>query len=68
MADSFSFPAKVASRCYHVYKETTWRNAMINEKVTVAIESNEASKQIKPYCCAIQTKSRGEIWSKCCDS
>ena len=42
MADRFSFPAKVASRCYHVYKETTWRNAMINEKVTVAIESNEA--------------------------
>ena len=57
MADSLSFQAKVASRGYHVYKETTWRNAMENEKVTVAIESNEASKQIDPYCCAIQIKS-----------
>ena len=57
MADSFSFQAKVASRGYHVYKETTWRNAMENEKDTVAIESNEASKQIDPYYCAVQIKS-----------
>ena len=40
-----------------MYKEATWRNAMENEKVTVAIESNEASKQIDPHCCAIQIKS-----------
>ena len=32
MADSFCFQAKVASRDYHVYKVTTWRNAMENEK------------------------------------
>ena len=57
MADSLSFQAKVASRGYHVYKETIWRNATENEKVTVAIESNEASKQIDSYCCAIQIKS-----------
>ena len=57
MTDSLSFQAKVASRGYHVYKETTWRNAMENEKVTVAIESNEASRQIDPYCCAILIKS-----------
>ena len=30
---------------------------MENEKVTVAIESNEASKQLHPYCGAIQIKS-----------
>ena len=30
---------------------------MENEKVTVAIKSNEASKQIDTYCCAIQIKS-----------
>ena len=30
---------------------------MENEKVTVAIESNEASKQIDTYCCAIHIKS-----------
>ena len=51
MADSFSFQAKVTSYGYHVYKEITWRN------VTVAIESNEASKQIDPHCCVIQIKS-----------
>ena len=57
MADSFSLQARVASRGYHVYKETTWTNAMENEKVTVAIESNETSKQADPYCCAINIKS-----------
>ena len=30
---------------------------MENEKVTVAIELNEASNQIDPYCCAILIKS-----------
>ena len=30
---------------------------MENEKVIVAIHSNEASKQINPYCCAIWVKS-----------
>lgn len=48
MADNFSFQAKVFSRGYNVYKETTWRNAMGNEKVMVAIESIEASKQTDP--------------------
>ena len=32
------FQAKVGSRGYHVYKETTWRNTMENGKITVAIE------------------------------
>ena len=57
MTDSFSFQAKVSSRGYDVYKETTWRNAIENEKVTVSIEQNEASKQIDSYCCAILIKS-----------
>ena len=61
MVDSFSFQAKVASCGYLVYKQTTWRNAMENEKVTLAIESNKASEQINPYCCAIQTKSGESI-------
>ena len=56
MADSFFFKAKFASYSYHVYKETTWRNAVEHEKVTVATKSNEASKQIDPCCCAIQIK------------
>ena len=65
MADSFFFQAKVASRGYNMYKETTWRNAMENEKVTVAIESNEGSKQIDPYCCAIQIKSGESVLTVC---
>ena len=32
-------------------------NQLENEKVTIAIESNEASKQIDPHCCAMQIKS-----------
>lgn len=30
---------------------------MVNENVIITIETNEASKQIDPYCCAIQIKS-----------
>ena len=40
-----------------MYKYTTWKNVMENEKVTVATELNEASNQIDPYCCAILIKS-----------
>ena len=61
MADNFSFQAKAASRDYHVYKETTWTNAIENEKVTVAIESNEVSKQVNPRCCPIHIKSGESI-------
>ena len=31
------------------------------KKVTVAIESNEASKQIDPHCCAAQIKSGASV-------
>ena len=34
---------------------------MENEKATVAIESNEASKNFDPYCCAIQIKAGGSV-------
>ena len=61
MADSFSYQAKVTSSGYHMNEETTWRNAMGNEKVTAEIESNEASMQIDTYCCAIQIKSGESI-------
>ena len=44
-----------------INEETTWRNVMENEKVTVAIESNEASKNFDPYCCAIQIKAGGSV-------
>ena len=37
MADSFFFQAKIAIRGYHVYKETTRRNTMKNEKVMLQL-------------------------------
>ena len=36
---AYSFTAAVASRGYHVYKNTSWTNAKVGEKVTVEMES-----------------------------
>ena len=37
----------------HVYKNTTWENAKTGDKV-VEIETDEHSKEIDPYWCAIK--------------
>ena len=36
-ADSSAFQAKAASRDYHVYKETTWRNALEIKSTDIAV-------------------------------
>ena len=36
---AYSFTAAVASRGYHVYKNTSWTNAKVREKVTVEMET-----------------------------
>ena len=41
----FYFKAIIASRGYHVYKETSWSNAKINEEVKVELETNTTSCQ-----------------------
>ena len=52
---SFSFQTKVASRGFHIYENTTWGNVNIGQKASVQLETNEDSKKIDPYCCAIKT-------------
>ena len=59
---AFTFTAKVASRGFHVYKNTTWNDVKEGDKVVVEIERNPKSKEIDPYCCAIKTSlSSGEL-------
>ena len=49
------FEPLFASRGYHVYKNITWENAKVGDKVAVEIETNEYSKRVDPFCCAIKT-------------
>ena len=52
-----SFDRKIAARGYHVYKNTTWKNAKAGQKVQVQIETNKSSKECDPYACAIKIKN-----------
>ena len=52
----FYFKAIIASRDYHVYKETSCSNAKINEEAKVELETNTTSLSTDPYACAIKTK------------
>ena len=53
----FYFKAIIGSRAYHVYKETSWSNAKINEEVKVELETNTTSLSTDPYPCVIKTKN-----------
>ena len=46
----------IASRGYHVYKETSWSNAKVGNEVKVEIETDPKSIASDPYSCAIKTK------------
>ena len=48
----YSFKAKIASRGYHVFKETSWSNAKEGDEVKVELETNKSSNKIDPYVCA----------------
>ena len=53
----YSFKAKIASRGYHVFKETSWSNAKEGDEVKVELETNKSSNdKIDPYACAICAK------------
>ena len=63
----FSFIAIVASREYHVYKETSWSNAKLNDEVKVELEPDVKSLSNDPYACVlykqgIPTSSVGKTW------
>ena len=51
-----SFDTIIASRGYHVYKETSWSNAKVSDEVKVETETNPKSIASDPYSCAIKTK------------
>ena len=54
----YLFTATVASRGYHVYKNTSWTNAKVGEKVTVEMETKKSSLEVDPYACVIKIKNR----------
>ena len=45
----FSFKTIVASRGYHVYKETSLSNAKLNDEVMVELEMDAKSLSTSPY-------------------
>ena len=53
----FYFKAILASRGYHVYKESSWSNAKIDEEVKVELETNTKSLSTDPHAFAIKTKN-----------
>ena len=57
----YSFQATAVGRGYHVYKNTTWDQAKVGDKVLVEIESDKKSKEIDPYCCSIRTSVNQQI-------
>ena len=52
----YSFKAKIASRGYHVFKETAWSNAKEGDEVKVELETDKSSNKIDTYACAIRAK------------
>ena len=52
----YSFDSKIASRGYHVYRNSTWQNAKSGDNRLVEIETNKSSKSIDPYVCSIKIK------------
>ena len=53
---AYSFDTIIASRGCHVYKETSWSNAKVDDEVKVEIETNPKSIASDPYSCAIKAK------------
>ena len=51
-----SLKAKIASRGYYVFKETSWSNAKEEDEIKVELETNKSSNKIDPYACAIRAK------------
>ena len=51
----FSYNVIIASRGYHVYKET-WSNTKLNDVVKVKLETDAKSLSAYPYACAIKAR------------
>ena len=57
-ATTHSFEAKITSRGYHIYKNTTWVNAKDGDEVQVEIEINKDSIKVDPYARTICIKGK----------
>ena len=42
---TFSFKVIIASRGYHIYRETSWSNAKLNDEVKAELETDDKSLQ-----------------------
>ena len=51
-----SFKAIIASRGYHVYKETSWSNAKLNDEFKVELEMDAKSLSTDSYACPIKAR------------
>ena len=54
----FSFDKRIASRGYHMYRNSNWKNVKAGYRVKVEKETSATSKSIDPYACAIKIKNR----------
>ena len=52
------YEAKIASRGYHIFMNTTWTRAYIGENIKVEIETNSESIRRDPYACVIRKTNR----------
>ena len=43
------------------FKNATWKKLNIDQQISVQLETNEDSKKIYPYCCAIKTMVFGKL-------
>ena len=53
-----SSTAETGSKSYHVYRDTSWNNIIINQLVKVMKERNEETINIDLYCCYTTTIGR----------
>ena len=51
----------MASHGFQVYKYKTWENVNTGQDILVKLETNEDSKKINPYFCAIKTIVSGKL-------
>ena len=51
------FKARIASRGYHVFKETTCKIVKGGDSVRAYLETNKLSKKFDAYTCVIRVKN-----------
>lgn len=52
----FSFNVIIALHDYHLYKDTIWSNAAMNDEIIAEVKANLKSMAADAYSCAIESK------------